>query len=102
MHNNLIKQYQGGHTHISCFDRFGHHICVLWPCEEKCMECLATVSRGELFKTNSKIKTDFLQICLIWGLNARANPDFVVDVVDLPPKDFFVYSSQLRALFIII
>ena len=30
---------------ILCFDRFGHHVCVLRPWEEKCMECLATVPK---------------------------------------------------------
>ena len=30
-------------------------------------------------------------------LNAKANPDFVVDMGDLPPQGFFVYSSQLSA-----
>ena len=33
-------------------------------------------------------------ICRILCLNARANPDFVVDVGDSPPQGFlFVYSS---------
>ena len=34
---------------ISCFDMFGHHVCVIQLYgHSKCMECFAKVARGEL------------------------------------------------------
>ena len=81
------------------------------------MESLATVSWSEVnseYEYNEyneyngshykyaiqHIEKIFFLIFRILSLNARANPDCVVDVGDSPPQGFlFVYSSQFSALF---
>ena len=53
LQDNLDQNMICYSSSISCFDRFGHHVCVLWPWEEKCMGCLTTVpnTRFNLLKT---------------------------------------------------